>query len=91
MVAFSPLPAAPNDRPARIRVRLNDGKELVSECLSAQGGPDRPFPEDVLIAKIRELSAPAYPKLLPVLMKIAALEPSSLERGWRDTVDEFAA
>lgn len=89
MVPFLPLPAAPNDRPARISVRLRDGKEVTAECLSARGGPDRPFPEETLIAKIHEISSAAYPNLLPVLMRLAALDAASLQGGWRDTVAEI--
>ena len=86
---YLPLPAAPNDRPARIRVRLDDGHEITAHCLSAQGGPDRPFPREILVSKIRELTTAAYPGLLPALMQIAALSPHWLARTWGDVVTEI--
>jgi 2-methylcitrate dehydratase PrpD len=86
---YLPLPAAPNDRPARIRVRLTGGKQMSAQCLSAQGGPDRPFPRETLVAKIRELTASVYPSLLPTLMQIATLDPQCLQRTWSDTVTEI--
>lgn len=89
VVPFLPLPAPPNDRPARIRVRLGDGTELSSQCLSAQGGPDRPFPPETLVEKVRELTSAAYPNLAPVVMRIAALDPRALAQSWSDTVTEI--
>jgi 2-methylcitrate dehydratase PrpD len=63
---YLPLPAPSNDRPARVRVRLADGREFVGECLSAAGGPDRPFAHDVFVDKITALTAPVYPQFAPV-------------------------
>jgi len=72
-------------------VRLHDGSVVESECLSAQGGADRPFPADVLERKIASLVAPAYPRLPAALAAIMALDADLLERGWRTLVDDFCA
>lgn len=59
--------APPHDRPAKVVIVSADGQVHESECLSAQGGPDRPLPESVLEHKIRELSAPVLPGLASLL------------------------
>lgn len=57
----------PHDRPAKVVIVTADGQVHESECLSAQGGPDRPLPESVLEQKVRELSAPVLPGLASLL------------------------
>jgi len=84
-------PPPPNDRPARVRVRLRDGSVVESECLSAQGGPDRPFPADVLERKIATLAAPVYPRLPSVLSAMIALDTTVIDRGFAALVHDFCA
>lgn len=81
----------PNDRPARAEIRLRDGRVLSAECLSARGGADRPLPPSTVDDKLAQLAVPAYPAIAEVLAPIRALEPTALQRGWRQTVDAFAA
>ncbi len=88
---YSPLPAPPNDRPARVRVTLHGGRELVRECLSAQGGPDRPFPPEVLIGKVSTLTAAVYPRLAPTLIELINPARARAAGGWREIVDELCA
>jgi 2-methylcitrate dehydratase PrpD len=54
----------PNDRPSKIVIKTYDGKIFEQECLSSQGGPDRPFSQDVVLKKINDLSAVALPGLV---------------------------
>ena len=70
MVELRPYEAAlepPHDRPARVVVDTAAGATHEAECLSAQGGPDRPLPDSMLEGKIRELSAPVLPGLASLL------------------------
>jgi hypothetical protein len=43
----------------------------------------------VVFEKVDALAAPAYPRIRPVLEALARLEPSKIEAGWRDLIDEF--
>lgn len=86
---YSPELPPPNDRPARVTIRLRDGRTVAGECLSARGGPDRPLPPDTVSDKLRQLAAPVYPAIDGVLAPVRALEQSALARGWRDLVDDF--
>ena len=83
---YSPLPTPPNDRPARIGIRLKNGAQYVSECLSAQGGPDRPFPASSFIEKITALTHPVYPDFVTVFEEMQLLKPSQLSASWPDIV-----
>lgn len=87
--ADAPELAPPNDRPARVELRLRDGSILTAECLSAAGGPDRPFGDDALMAKIGELTSEPYPRFASVMHGIIGLDRRQLARGWRDVVAEF--
>ncbi|MEJ6023806.1 MmgE/PrpD family protein [Ramlibacter sp. PS4R-6] len=86
MSAFEPLPQPPHDRPARVTVRLRDGRTLSSECLSALGSPDRPLDADAVFAKVAQLASPVYPHMAKVLRDA----PHHLSQGWRDIVARFA-
>jgi 2-methylcitrate dehydratase PrpD len=88
---YAPLPAPPNDRPAQVRVRLHDGRTFEAQCLSAQGGPDRPFPPAVLASKLAALAAPVYPRLPDVLSKVLSLDATRMEQGWAAIVADFCA
>ena len=89
--AFAPLPAPPNDRPARVRVRFANGSTVERECLSAQGGPDRPFPPSVLIDKIAALTAPVYSNFVPVFQDLMRLPAPRMAQGWAGIVGEICA
>jgi len=91
LVPFTPALPAPNDRPARIHVELADGRVLTEECLSARGGPDRPFDDDVVWNKVRRLAGPVCPRLADTMADVASLRPARLAQGWADVVAELCA
>lgn len=53
----------PLDRPGRVTLTLGDGETISADCASARGGPDRPFSEEEIRAKIEALAAPTAPGL----------------------------
>jgi 2-methylcitrate dehydratase PrpD len=88
-LAWSPMLPPPNDRPARVAVRLRDGREFSAECLSASGGPDRPLPEDTWMDKMRELAEPAYPGITEIFSQIVAGDEGRLAQDWSTLVREI--
>lgn len=84
--SFAPLPDWPNDRPARVRWELADGTSVEQECMSARGGPDRPFKPAEIHAKITGIVAPAYPELSETLTRLLALNADTLSKSWRELV-----
>ena len=81
---FEPELKWPNDRPARLKIELSDGKDLVNECLSAKGGSDFSFGSDDLENKLRNLVVgnPIY--LLDPLEKILNLKDDYLNANWKE-------
>jgi 2-methylcitrate dehydratase PrpD len=86
---WQPSLPPPHDRPARVSVTMRDGSTLRGECLSAQGGPDRPLPTQVVLEKMETLAAPAYPGMRRVFDQLLALEPARMRQGWADIVGEM--
>ncbi|HSF95878.1 MAG TPA: MmgE/PrpD family protein [Thermohalobaculum sp.] len=84
--SWEPEPEWPNDRPARIAWELADGRRLVAECLSARGGPDRPFSAPEIAAKALGIVAAPYPAMGAELKRLLALDAAALERPWGGTV-----
>ncbi len=78
----------PFDRPSRIVLTMDDGERLTAECRSARGGPDRPLADDVLLAKIRLLSAPVLPGLAALVTQGDGLDE---RQRWRDVLVRLAA
>jgi len=91
VVSYEPLPAAPDDRPARVTVRLKNGKEYSTTCLSAVGGPDKPLADPEVMEKIRRLSHDTYPRLGALIESMAALEPTRMSQSWRGLVAELCS
>jgi len=89
--AFLPEREWPNDRPARVRIVLDDGAMLSGECLSARGGPDRPFSEAEILAKIDAIMTPAYPASPAFVAGMAALDGDLLSRRWSHIVRDIIA
>jgi 2-methylcitrate dehydratase PrpD len=87
--SYRPERPPPNDRPARITVTLSDGQRLSQECLSARGGPDRPFPPSILDDKIASMMVPTYPRFADAFVALARLDPHVLRQGWAGFVEAF--
>ncbi|MEQ8816963.1 MAG: MmgE/PrpD family protein [Thalassobaculum sp.] len=85
---FEPEPAWPNDRPARVTVEAADGTRVTEECLSARGGPDRPFAPEEIRAKIAGIVEKPYPRMAPVLLRLLDLDPELLATPWDRMVAE---
>ena len=73
----------PNDRPALVTVSIRSGETFSYECLSAEGGPDRPFPADMWVEKMRMLAQSAYPGIIDVFQKLATNQDAIREQLWR--------
>jgi hypothetical protein len=86
---FTPALLPPNDRPARVTVRLRDGRSFSRECLSAQGGPDRPLGADTVFAKVDSLAGPVYPAMKRVLRALHEMGGVELGRGWSAIVAQM--
>lgn len=59
LAAFEPVLPWPNDRPARITVRLKDDSVETATCINAPGDPVNPLSMDDLRAKFTELAEDA--------------------------------
>jgi 2-methylcitrate dehydratase PrpD len=88
---YTPLPDPPHDRPSRVRIRYRDGSEVVGECLSAQGGADRPFPPPVFIDKITLLTESVYPRFVPTFQAFMRLDETDLVQRWSAMVERICA
>lgn len=86
LTKFEPALPRPHDRPARLRLVLRNGREVQAECLSAQGGPDRPFAADVIPGKIASLTQPLSPRLADDLVALCDLPASLLSRRWSELI-----
>src|SRR5438045_8094067 len=63
-VRLQPYPdvkAWPNDRPARVTMRFDDGDEMSAVVESARGGADKPFDEPTLLSKLAENAGSVVP------------------------------
>ena len=81
----------PLDRPAFVTVVGSDGETYRAQCMSARGGPDRPFDEEELWGKIAELSRATMPGLTATMRRLytwVGIAPQSLDEPWRNYVDQ---
>jgi 2-methylcitrate dehydratase PrpD len=88
---FEPALPRPHDRPARLTLHFSDGGSMSTECLSARGGPDQPFDEDVILGKVEHIAAGVYPAFVPTVRGLARLEKPQMHARWRDTVAALTA
>jgi 2-methylcitrate dehydratase PrpD len=83
----------PQDRPAFVTLVGADGKTYSASCLSARGGPDRPFGEEELWDKIDGLSRASTPGLVAAMQQLYTLAgdtaDAQLAQPWRQWVDRF--
>ena len=80
------IPPAPNDRPARVQIRYKDGTVVASECLSARGGADRPFPQADVLAKIERLAGTSYPGLPRIAAQYMSCATADHALPWRQVL-----
>jgi 2-methylcitrate dehydratase PrpD len=71
LVPHRDIKAWPKDRPARVEVTFKDGRQISASIDSARGGPDDPFGEHELWAKIAALTADLYPAMTARLQGLA--------------------
>lgn len=84
----------PQDRPAFVTLVGVDGRSYSASCLSPRGGPDRPFSDEELWAKIDGLSQESAPGMVMAMQALHARcgdSPSGKElaQPWRTIVDQF--
>lgn len=88
---FEPALPRPHDRPARLRLVLRDGREVRAECLSARGGPDRPFESHVIRDKIMQLAGGISQRFAGDLLELCELPAPLLARRWSDVLRDALA
>ena len=86
--------AWPHDRPAFVTVITADGQRYSANCLSARGGPDRPFSDDELWQKIEALSRTSAPGLTQAMQTLHALcahpiHDAGWSTAWHVSVDQM--
>ncbi|MEO8754020.1 MAG: MmgE/PrpD family protein, partial [Casimicrobiaceae bacterium] len=91
VLPYAPLPNSPNDRPAHVTIRYRDGRQVNAECLSAQGGSDRPFTPGTFVEKITALTTSVYPKFVPVFQELMRADGDALAKRWPSIVGEITA
>ena len=91
LLAYDPLPDWPLDRPARLEITLKDGRVLVSECLSAPGGPDQPLTNAQILDKVAGLTRDDYPGFGGVAERVLSLDAALMSRPWREVVQQWLA
>jgi 2-methylcitrate dehydratase PrpD len=76
LAPFEPILAWPNDRPARITVRFEDGSLETATCMNAPGDPVNPLSMDDLRGKFTELAEEALGSgaAAPVIAAVFALD-----------------
>jgi hypothetical protein len=84
----------PHDRPAFVTLVTQAGQRYSATCLSARGGPDRPFSDDELWQKIEALSrtsAPGLPRAMQALHALCAKSINDTEwaNTWHAVVDQI--
>jgi hypothetical protein len=67
---------------------LRDGREVHAQCLSARGGPDRPWEPGVIEGKIHRLTSALSTRLADNLLELTALSPALLAKPWPDVLRE---
>jgi 2-methylcitrate dehydratase PrpD len=65
--------AWPYDRPARVTIKLNNGKELSAFCEAALGSSARPLDSEAVLNKIKFLSIDLAPNLYDAVVHLRHL------------------
>lgn len=79
---YAPVRPRPLDRPARVTLTLSDGTRVTGECLSARGGPDRPFDDAQIRAKAQGITGTRHPGFVAAVEALERLEPATLAQPW---------
>jgi hypothetical protein len=84
----------PHDRPAFVTLITADGQRYSANCMSARGGPDRPFTDLELWQKIEALSQRPAPGLTQAMQSLHALctlnsHDSDWSKTWHAVVDQM--
>jgi 2-methylcitrate dehydratase PrpD len=91
LALYPDIPGWPADRPARITLHLRDGETVSATCLSARGGPDRPFDEQTILDKVTGIVHAPYPALPKLCLDLIELDAGLLATPWRTLIAHFAA
>jgi 2-methylcitrate dehydratase PrpD len=83
---YSDIKPAPNDRPARVTMRFNDGAEMSAVVESARGGADKPFDEPTLLSKLAENAGAVFPKVPNTMTAVIRGDKDLLSQGWKETL-----
>jgi len=86
---FDPEKPMLHDRPARVTIEFNDGSRLVKECLSARGGPDRPFSEADILEKISRYTKDVYPSMASMVSKFLTIDEKYIDTTWDEHIDNL--
>jgi 2-methylcitrate dehydratase PrpD len=86
---LEPSMPSPNDRPSRVTIIFRDGEVVVGECLSARGGPDRPWSQEVILEKVSRLTREAYPSFADGARKLLNSDCSTLGHPWAQTLTDL--
>jgi 2-methylcitrate dehydratase PrpD len=60
----------PHDRPAKVTLRLKDGRQFEQRCEAALGSPARPLEAEAVLAKIAQLSRSRAPGLHDAVVRL---------------------
>jgi 2-methylcitrate dehydratase PrpD len=91
MRLMQPALEPPHDRASRVSVRLQDGRTLSSECLSAIGSPDRPLDWAMLQQKLLDNTGARYSHAAEVLQEWMRQEPVRRTETFRHFLDTVCA
>jgi 2-methylcitrate dehydratase PrpD len=89
--SFEPQMAWPHDRAARVRVVCHDGTTIVQECLSAEGGLDRPLSPEGIFHKCDALAGAVFPRFGRTMGNLYRMQPATLAGRWDDVVAALMA
>ncbi len=83
---YAPVRPRPLDRPARVTLTLADGSRFTGECLSARGGPDRPFDDAQIRAKAQGITGTRHPHFVEAVAALERLDAAVLARPWSEWI-----